>query len=401
MTLPKSSLVGVLLAAVTTTTTTVAATCPNMTVVWAPSWEQVNKTSNPGSQYGMEDGQVIRREDGGLTMISAEMYTKPYAVAMQFGIFKSSNGLDWTRERTIRRSAGTTDGMDIHAAHWGPLLTKDPKTNTWVMSYVAYKALPSNGSGFLGNYQGTIFARNATAAGDAGLDGDWFESASGSKPAYDSDVEVVAPDDFNINGPWPYRCQGLQGTDSFEPYQLADGSWAALLGTSHEETPNPWANKEGKWVVSIATAPELVGPWTRYNPDNRSEPANAPCSDIAHGIENPVVTTRPDNAKAFHAVFDGGAHPGFGYACSEDGISWGVGVGVPYTAAQSVRTPFGLVPMTAAEIKDREKDILDYGVLTPAQLHAPNTSLQWVFLTAHNNADNWEHFSASIVQLKW
>jgi hypothetical protein len=82
-------------------------------MAWVPSWTQVNATSNPGvSQYGLEDGIVVRRQDGGFTMLSAEMYTRPYAVAMQLGLFTSSNGLDWTRTRTLRRSAGTNDGTD-------------------------------------------------------------------------------------------------------------------------------------------------------------------------------------------------------------------------------------------------------------------------------------------------
>jgi hypothetical protein len=152
----------------------------------------------------------------------------------------------------------------------------------------------------------------------------------------------------------------------------------------------------------MATAPELTGPWTRYNPSDRSRPADAPCSAIASGIENPVVSRRPDNARAFQAVYDGGAfNPGFGYACSEDGLAWAPGVGVKYPAASSVRTPFNLVPMTAAEGAAHEADILAYGALNRTQLHAPNTSLQWLFLTAHTANETWEHFQASIVQLSW
>ena len=74
------------------------------------------------------------------------------------------------------------------------------------------------------------------------------------------------------------------------------------------------------------------------------------------------------------------------------------------TPFNSVRTPFGLVPMTVAEVKAREEDILAYGVLNASQLHAPNTSLQWLFFTGHvtNATDKgWETFSATIVQLSW
>ena len=378
--------------------------CPKLTLAWVPSWTQVNATSNPGvSKRGMEDGIVVRRADGGLTMLSAEMYADPYAVAMQLGVFTSYNGLDWTRDRTLRRSAGTETGTDLHAAHWGPLLTRNPSNNTWMLSYVGYKAAPNNGSGFLANFQGTIFARYATEVGDAGLDSDFGEASAAPSPAYAGDHVLLAPDDFHINGPWPHRCQGLQGTDSFAPYQRADGSWAALVGTSHEEVPNPWAGKVGRWVVSVATAPELAGPWTRYNPQNLSRPADAPCSDIFPNGENPVVSSRPDDPKAFHAVYDGGTSPGFGYACSRDGLVWAPGVGIKYPATGGVRTPFGLVAMTAAEVAAREADILAYGVLNKTQLRAVNTSLQWLFLTGHsaNETKPWEFFQASIVQLSW
>ena len=192
--------------------------------------------------------------------------------------------MHWSRERTLRRSAGTKDGSDIHAAHWGPFFNYNPNNDTWQLSYVGYRALPNNGSEFLGNYQGTIFSRWASEAGDAGLDSDFGEAAE--SPAYANDQVVLAPDDFNVEGPWPHPCQGLQGTDSFYPYQLNDGTWAALVGTSHQEIPDPWSGP--KWRVSLATAPELAGPWTRYNPNNRSAPADAPCLDEILG-ENPIV----------------------------------------------------------------------------------------------------------------
>jgi hypothetical protein len=122
---------------------------------------------------------------------------------------------------------------------------------------------------------------------------------------------MIWPDDFKVNGPWPHPCQGMQGTDSFYPFQLADGSWAvrAILhcipgihytlawvrcekpsvsmpcrrpqgfaGTSQQQSG--WNSTSGKWPVSLATAPSLHGPWRRYNPSDPSKPADAPCVDI-------------------------------------------------------------------------------------------------------------------------
>lgn len=60
-------------------------------------------------------------------------------------------------------------GADPFSSTWGPFFTQD-SDGTWVLSYVAYRGAPSNSSGWLENFQGTIYARRANATGDAGLD---------------------------------------------------------------------------------------------------------------------------------------------------------------------------------------------------------------------------------------
>jgi hypothetical protein len=92
------------------------------------------------------------------------------------------------------------------------------------------------------------------------------------------------------------------------PFPLDDGSWAAFVGTSHQETPNPWPG--GRWPVSLATAPALAGPWTRRNAAAPAAPADAPCVDLNGGFsENPVVARRPDDAAAcLAALRHAGAH---------------------------------------------------------------------------------------------
>jgi hypothetical protein len=76
---------------------------------------------------------------------------------------------------------------------------------TWVLSYVGYRGAPSNSSGWLENFQGTIYARYASSAGDAGLDSDFHDSTYRS-----TDSVLLTPDDFQVDGPWPHVCQGLQ-----------------------------------------------------------------------------------------------------------------------------------------------------------------------------------------------
>lgn len=154
--------------------------------------------------------------------------------------------------------------------------------------------------------------------------------------------------------------------------------------------------------VSLATAPSISGPWTRYNPANRSAAAaaDAPCVNINGGYtENPIVNRRPDNASQFQMVFDDLAaeHEGFGYACSADGLKWSKSVLV--TVPGGTRTPFGLVAMTKAEKAARKADVIAAGILTDKEYDAPNTSLQWAFFT--QNQHGWEAFRTSIVQIAW
>ena len=109
---------------------------------------------------------------------------------------------------------------------------------------------------------------------------------------------------------------------------------------------------------------------------------------------------------------------GFGYACSQDGLTWehGVNVALP----DGARTPFGLVPLSQTEKAARRADILAAGVLTAADLNRTNTSLQWVFYTGQHfptaegatgtvargtqlrsQTGGWEGFKVGIVQLVW
>ena len=233
-----------------------------------------------------------------------------------------------------------------------------------------------------------------TACFAAGLDSDFYDATYRT-----TDSVLLAPDDFNVAGPWPYPCQGLQGTDSFYPYRVNESLWAAFVGTSHEETPNPWPG--GKWPVSLATAPALSGPWTRYNPSG-GPPAAAPCVDLNGGFsENPVVAPAPLGAPAaFHAVIDylNEEGAGCGYACSADGFTWSSAALV--RTPTGCRTPFGLIPLTPSEATRMRPEIIAWGAVNASQLDAPKSSLMWSFYT-RNTASGYEAFQASITYLAW
>jgi hypothetical protein len=376
--------------------------CPAPLLVWAPGYASVNASTDPSNAHGLEDGIVVRRADGSFSMIAAAMFGDPVWVRMRLDIYRSSDALAWTKVRSIRTSSADMSGNDPHSSSWGPFLLLDPANDTWAVSYIGYLGKASNASGWLSNFAGRAFFRYASEAGDAGLDSDF-----GDADYVAADSVVLAPDDFSAAGPWPHPCQGLQGTDSFFPFRLDDGRWAAFAGTSHQETPNPWpVPGGGKWPVSLATAPALSGPWTRLNPSGGA-PANAPCVDLNGAYsENPIVSRRADNSSAFQVVHDviNAESKGFGYGCSDDGLNWPPTQVIPLPFG--CRTPFGLVPMTPDEVQRHAADIVAYGVINSTQIAKPNTSLQWFFYTSCpppggdyciGNGAGFESFYASIV----
>jgi len=370
---------------------TLTASCPKVSLLSLPSYSQINATS-PGAEdnkYGFEDGIVVRRNDGTFSMISAEMYADIKWVAMRLGIWKSQDGYKWTKQRSIRISSANFDGSDIHSSSWGPFLLFDPSNNTWAISYVGYRGAPSNSSGWLTNFEGTIFGQYANVEGDPGLDSDFGDSKSWRQ----EDHLIVKPDDFSVTGPWPYQCQGMQGTDSFFPFQLPDKTWVSFLGTSFQELPDHRPGT-GLWQVSLATSKYMFGPWTRYNPTNLSHPADAPCVDINGGYtENPIVSHRPDNPNSYQVVFDylGKEDQGFGYMCSDDGFNW---FDLQLVAIPGgCRTPYGLIPFTSEEeFQYKELLLLDGSKEKVEQLY-------WLFFT--QNVGNYEVFRNAIVKLSF
>lgn len=279
------------------------------------------------------------------------------------------------------------NGTDQHAASWGPFLLWDPEESRWALSYVGYRAGGAPYPGWSTNWDGKIFFAHAPVEGDAGLDSDFGDGGDWRS----TDRLLLAPDP--LGAPWP-PCQGLQGTDSMYPYRLPNGSWAALVGTSHQEGGwRPAAPGEGKWPVSLATAPSLRGPWTRHNPAGK--PADAPCVNVSNGhTENPIVSRLSDGS--FLALFDDLAaeYEGFGVSCSPDGVRWPHGDVV--RVGGGVRTPFGLVEMSASELEAHASRIAAHGVTTLEAIRASNSSVHFLFYT--QTVGGWEEFRLALVE---
>ncbi len=131
-----------------------ASACPRVTVAYIPTSSQINASLDLSNKYGLEDGIVVRRADGGFQMVVAEMYDDIKWVSMRLGIWTSPDAMTWKKVRTVRTSSGNFDGTDPHSSSWGPFVVRDPATDIWNLLYVGYRGAPSNTSGWLENFQG-------------------------------------------------------------------------------------------------------------------------------------------------------------------------------------------------------------------------------------------------------
>jgi hypothetical protein len=192
----------------------------------------------------------------------------------------------------------------------------DPPGNRWNLFYVAYRASPDTEKEWLTNHEGRIWRAVSEAPGLEGIDGPYRDAGIVMQRGADS-------------GAW----EGLQGTDSFFPYQ-AGGSWYAFYGSARtEHLPI------SLWQVGLAQASDLGGPWKRCADLN-------PVTVEPRFIENPIVTRLSDGS--YIALYDNHQPNEIGYSASADGIHWGPGQHLVVQSgkgvwATEVRTPLGLV----------------------------------------------------------
>jgi hypothetical protein len=268
-----------------------------------------------GNKYGFEGGRVVKLKDT-YHLFSSEMVADPHWVKMRLAHWTSQDRVHWKRLATLAESSGDFTGKDPRAALWSPLPVYDPKEGRWNLFYVAYQAAPDTRQEWLTNHEGRIWRAVSLTPGEDGIGGPY------------QDVGVVLERGKNSDS-W----EGLQGTDSFFPYQTAVG-WYAFYGSAHtEKLPI------SLWQVGLAKAPDLAGPWTRCTGLNPLKVEN-------RFIENPIVTKLSDGT--FVAVYDTDAPNAIGYTLSSDGIHWSTGQHLVVQAgrgiwATEVRTPLGLI----------------------------------------------------------
>lgn len=268
-----------------------------------------------GNKYGFEGGRVIKLRNT-YHLFTSEMIGDPHWVKMKLAHWMSRDRIHWQRVATIRESTGDFTGKDPRAALWSPMPVFSAKDNQWNLFYVAYQAAPDTSTQWLTNHEGRIWRAVSRKEGVDGIGGPYEDVGIILQRGKDSD-------------PW----EGLQGTDSFFPYEVG-GKWYAFYGSAHTETlPIPL------WQVGMAAAPEIAGPWQRCTELN-------PLKVEPRFIENPIVTRLRDGTYA--AVYDNHQPNGIGYAFSQDGIHWSSGRHLVVQQedgiwASEVRTPLGLL----------------------------------------------------------
>lgn len=196
----------------------------------------------------------------------------------------------------------------------------DDVEGCWNLFYVAYRAAPNTAEQWRINHDGHIWRAVARQPGLAGVGGPYEDLGIAFAPGPGSD-------------PW----EGLRGTNSFVPYRADDGRWHALYGSATTET-----RPVDHWLVGLASAPRLVGPWVRCTGAN-------PLPIGSYFVENPIVTRLADGR--YVAVYDNGdALPTISVTYSEDGVILAPGTSLAMRPSGAhvwvdiVRPPLGLVP---------------------------------------------------------
>lgn len=268
-----------------------------------------------GNKYGFEGGRALKI-DGAYHLFTSEMVGDPHWVKMKLAHWISLDRMHWQRVGTLLESSGDFTGKDPRAALWSPMPVYDPAEARWNLFYVAYQAAPDTSREWLTNNEGRIWRAVSTTPGQGGINGPYQDAGIILQRGKDSD-------------PW----EGLQGTDSFFPYNIGD-RWWAFYGSAHTENL-----PISLWQVGLASAPHLAGPWTRCTELN-------PLKVESRFIENPIVTRLADGT--FLAVYDTKEEKSIGYTFSTDGVHWSAGQHLVVQRgdgvwSNDVRTPLGLI----------------------------------------------------------
>jgi hypothetical protein len=275
-----------------------------------------------GNKYGFEGGSVVK-EGGVYHLFAAEMAGDPFWARMRLAHWTSPDAQNWRRAATLYETSGAMDTNDTRFSLWAPMPVFNEHENQWDLFYIAYRSLSSKPAEVV-HMDGRVWRAASQVKGRGGIRGPYRDVGT-----------VMQPD---AESQW---WEGQQGTDSFYPWRVG-GKWHAFYG-SHNHFP------QGPWLVGLAEAPALTGPWKRCAGLN-------PSTIESKFIENPIVTRI---GREFVAIYDSSlddANPNYmtdghnvGVSVSADGIHWPPGRRLDVQPGEAnwsedVRTPLCLIP---------------------------------------------------------
>ena len=303
-----------------------------------------------GNRTGFETGQVVL-QNGIYYMFVGEMFDKERQ-DMRASLWKSDDGFDWTRVRTLKHSLQYDQSpVNMKKEVWITAAEFNEIENRWNIFYIAYtggiRQYKDPEKHRTRDYYGRVFRAASIHLGREGIEGPYEDVDIIMYPEWAEPKNLEGQQHLSIKvvDKKPVEnWEGQQAVASFNPFRIDDGSWMAFYG-GHWHDP-----RQSKYIVGLARAEHLSGPWER-------------AYDLKPGMlskwfsENPVVTRLADGR--YIAVFqcrieDHDTGEGIskansiGYSISEDGIHW------PYRKVVNIlpdhdwtlhmRTPLGLVP---------------------------------------------------------
>jgi hypothetical protein len=281
------------------------------------------------NKYGFEGGRVVLL-DGTYHLFISEMNADPKWTKTRLAHWTSRDGFSFSRQSTLFESSGDFTGADPRASLFLPIPVFDEHLNRWTLFYSAFRSAPNRKDAWLINHNGRIIRALSQIIGRGGIAGPY------------KDVDVALEPDANSQ-PW----EGLQGTDSFFPFeianhksQIANARWLAFYGSAQtEKVPTTF------WAVGLASAPALAGPWTRLTQIN---PILQPRAENPHVIQiekhlyaaiyDAIIENPPDSLK-------------IPYTFSTDGLHWSETKYIQLAPGENnwikqVRTPLSLIPLS-------------------------------------------------------
>lgn len=253
--------------------------------VIGPDHPDVKATEN---RSGFETGQVVKHK-GVYHMFVNEMFGQHH-YDIRTSHWTSPDAVNWKRQSTLLEGVPGRSHTNLRSEVWTTAVEYNEEEEAWNLFYAAYrKGNKSAGEGVRTDYDGRIWRAKSTVKGPDGIGGPY------------KDVEIILQPDEN-----PQKWEGQQAVSSFNPYRVGD-KWYGFYG-GHYYHPR------GPWLVGLATADKLSGPWTRMPEGFNPRPM------VEHFIENPVVSRLPDGR--YLAVFDSFGPREVGYSISKDGLDW-------------------------------------------------------------------------------